>query len=174
MIKLKSLLTEGLDDPYRFSHSFETELVDTEDEESGETYKKDVMQPVQIVKFSTDNGVSYIWYARQNRYDPTLWEIAFGVEQVQDYSDTGHKLNIGITGTGNASRVFATVIAIINSFVEFDEDNYEVIRMLFTSKGDKRTRLYLNHIVPRIENFKVENSRNVGADETEIILIRTN
>lgn len=180
MIKLSNLLNESLDDPYRYSNSFKTETVnvdadssetvDVDDDSSGETYAKEVLSPVQIIKFKTTNGISYIWYAKQSRYDDTVWEIAFGVEKGIDYRGA-IQLDIGVTGTGNASRIFATVLAITNSFIEMDE-NYEIRRILFTSKGDNRTRLYVKYLVPRIENFKIENVRdNLG--ETEVMLIRT-
>jgi hypothetical protein len=172
MIKLKELLTEALDYPYKYSRSFKTELIDYEDPETGETYKKDVLKPVQLVKFKTDEGVPYLWYARQNRYDGTIWEIAFGIEKVINYDDDHYQIDIGVTGTGNALRIFATVVDIINSFVEFDEDNYEIQRLLFTAKGDKRSDLYINRLVPRIEKFKVESIRDNGGGEKEVMLIR--
>jgi hypothetical protein len=170
MIKLRQLL-ESLDTPYKHSHGFETEQIDFEDEETGQIYKKDVLKPVQIIKFKTDEGIPYIWYARQNRYDDTTWEIAFGVETGKD--EMGYKLDIELTGTGNAARIFATVINIINSFVEFDEDNFEIQRLTFSSKGEKRTKFYLNRLVPRIENFKLLDVQTNG-DETEVVLTRTN
>jgi len=171
MIKLKTLLTEALDYPYKYSRSFRTEQIDYEDPETGETYKKDVLSPVQIVKFKTDEGIPYLWYAKQNRYDDTIWEIAFGVNKGMD--DREHyQLDIGVTGTGNALRIFATVIDIINSFVEFNEDNYEIQRLMFTAKGNNRSALYVKRIVPRIEKFKVESVRDNGGGETEIMLTR--
>jgi hypothetical protein len=82
-----------------------------------------------------------------------------------------YSLDSGVTGTGNAFRIFATVIDIINSFIEFDDDFGEIQRILFTAKGDNRTKLYINRIVPRIEKFEVEDIRN-NLGETEILLIR--
>ena len=66
MVKLKNILMELLDrqDSYPFKRSFSTEEIDHEDEDTGETYKKDVLSPVQIVKFKTASNVPYIWYAK--------------------------------------------------------------------------------------------------------------
>lgn len=161
-----------MDSPYNYRHTFKTELVDHEDEETGETYKKDVLSPVQLIRFTTDAGIPYLWYAKQSRYDGTVWNIAFGVDKGMDDREY-HQLDIGMTGTGNAARIFATVIDIINSFIQWDDDYNEVQRLIFTSKGAKRTKFYLNQIVPRIENFKIENSRDIGGDETEIMMVRT-
>jgi hypothetical protein len=168
MIKLKSLL-ESLDSPYKYKHRFSTELVDHEDEETGETYKKTVLYPVQMIHFSTERGVPYLWYARQNRYDPETWEVAFGVDKGKDERGT-HSLDIGVTGTGDAARIFATVIDITNSFIEFDEDGYEVQRLMFSSKGSNRTKLYLR-LLTKIDKFKLDSVHTSG-DETIITLNR--
>jgi hypothetical protein len=167
---LPEKLMESLDSPYKYSCRFQTELIDYDDEETGETYKKDILQPVQIISFKTDADIPYIWYARQNRYDDTMWEIAFGVSQGQDERGT-HKLDIGLTGTGGASRIFATVIDITNSFIEYDNDNYEIQSLEIKSVGDKRTNVYLKLLLPRIEKFKVDYTNKSG-DETTIILKR--
>ena len=171
MINLKNILLEVLDDPYKHSHSFTTELMNVEDEETGETYKKDILSPVQIIKFKTDEGIPYIWYAKQSRYDNSIWEIAFGIETGVDYKGT-YQLNIGLSKTGNASRVFATVIDITNSFIEFDGDNYEIRIIVFTAKENKRAEFYIKRLVPLIDNFKVK-FIDRKSDETEIVLIRT-
>jgi len=169
MIKLKTLL-ESLDYPYKYSHKFKTELIDYEDEENGETYKKDILQPVQIISFKTDDGTPYIWYARQNRYDDTMWEIAFGIDQGQDTKGS-HKLNIDLTGASqNVMRIFSTIIDITNSFIEYDE-NYEIRRLIINSKGDKRTKVYITKLLPKIQKFRVESVSKSGED-TEIIMQR--
>jgi hypothetical protein len=170
MILLKELVTESLDTPYKYRNSFRQETIDYEDEETGEKYPKEVLSPVQIVKFKTDEGIPYLWYAKQSRYDSTYWTIAFGVETGVDDTER-YQLDIGTTKTGNAFRVFATVISIINSFIEFDDDNYEVQHLMFSSKGENRTRLYIKYLVPRIENFEIRDVRN-SSDETEVILDR--
>lgn len=172
MILLKHLLSEALEAPYKYKHSFTTEEVDYEDEDTGETYKKDVLRPVQIVKFKTAHGIEYMWYARQNRYNNTTWDIAFGVHDDTD-SRGEHKLNTGLTKTGDAFRVFATVIEITNSFVEFDGDNYEVLRMMVTAKEDHRANLYIKRFVPLIDNFKIESVERFHG-ETQITMVRTN
>jgi hypothetical protein len=148
-------LNESLDDPYKYSGTFSYETIDVEDEEIGATYKKDVFTPTQIIKFKTEDGVEYIWYAQQSRHNENFWTIAFGTYQGQDDRGT-HKLDINLTkNTKNPFRVFATVIAIINGFIELDEDQ-TVHYLQFDSEGDKRTQLYLNRLLPRIEHFVVD------------------
>lgn len=168
MIKMKQLV-ESFDNPYKYT-GFKTELIDYEDEETGETYKKDVLSPVQIVKFTSDNGVPYIWYARQNVHNDKAWEIAFGVNKGENERGA-YQLDIGITGGGNVMRIFSTVIDIINSFIEFDGDNYEIMWLTMSSKGDKRTRIYTDIILPRIEKLKIDHISKSG-DTTDITMIR--
>ena len=170
---IHEVLNEVLDSPYKYKHTFTTEEIDYEDEETGETYKKDVLSPVQIIRFKTDSGLEYMWYAKQNRYDDTMWEIAFGIHNETD-SRGSHQLNIGVTGSGNAFRVLATVIDITNSFIEFDEDNFEIRHIMFTAKGNNRAKLYIKRLEPLIEKFKVDNVRDNGYGETEVIMTRTN
>lgn len=171
MIKLKDLMFESLDSPYKYKHAFKTEEIDYDDEETGETYKKTVFSPVQIIKFKTDSGIDYLWYAKQNKYDDTIWNIAFGVETGVDYRGA-HQLDIGVTGKGDAFRIFATVIDITNSFIEQDENN-EILRIMFTAKGDNRSQLYIKRLAPLIQNFKIDGVHD-DLGETEIMMIRTN
>ena len=78
-MKYREFFVESLTDSYRYSAHFETGTIDHEDEDTGEVYKKDVLQPVQIVRFTGGDGTPYLWYARQDYHDNTLWTIAFGV-----------------------------------------------------------------------------------------------
>jgi hypothetical protein len=82
-------------------------------------------------------------------------------------------LDIELTNKGDAFKILSTVIDITNDFVRFDGDNYEVQRLMFTSKGNKRTALYLKRVVPRIEDFKVNDVNTMGT-ETTVFLSRTN
>ena len=170
MIKLKNIIFEILDNPYKYKHQFSTEIVDDEDEETGKTYKKEILCPVQIIHFLTEKGIPYLWYAKQSRYDNTTWEIAFGIEKSKDSRGT-HHLDIGITKTGDVFRIFSTIIDITNSFIECDDNYNEILRLILTSEGDKRTQLYINKIIPRIEKFKLESKHTIG-NETTITLIR--
>jgi hypothetical protein len=162
------ILRESLDNPYNWTGDFKTSIETQDWDDTGEEYDKDVLNPVQIIRFKTDGGIPYVWYARQNRYNDVYWEIAFGVETSNDEDIV--KLNIDKTGTGNAFRIFTTVLDIINSFIEFDE-NYEVQYLTFTSVGDNRTRLYKKYLIPKIEGFEIE-YENKSGDETEIHLMR--
>lgn len=148
-------LNESFDSPYRWNQSFTYENVEVEDDDTGETYTKEVFTPTQIIKFKTDEGIEYLWYARQSRHNEHFWTIAFGTYQGKN-SIGSHELDINLTkNTKNPFRVFSTVIEIINRFIELDED-YTIHNMQFDSEGDKRTSLYLNRILPKIEQFEVE------------------
>ena len=73
MIKLKNLINELLDyeDSYPFKHSqFSTEEIDYEDPDSGETYKKDVLSPVQIVRFK--HLMEYHIFGMQSKVGTTI------------------------------------------------------------------------------------------------------
>ncbi len=160
---------ESLDNPYPWRDQFKTSEVVDDWDDSGEEYSKDRLDPVQIIHFKTDDGIPYIWYAKQHRYSDVHWEIAFGVVKRQK-DDGGYETDIEKTGTGNAFRIFATVIEITNHFVEMDED-YEIQYLTFSSKGQNRTSLYKKYLVPRIENFEISHEQQSG-DESEIHLQR--
>ena len=172
MITFKQLL-EGLADTqgYKFKHSFKTEEIEVEDEDYNEVLK-DILSPVQIIRFTTDKGIPYIWYAKQDRHSDTHWHIAFGVDKGEKDLRGNMQLDITKTGTGDAMKVFATVIEITNSFVEFD-DNYEITHLMFESEGENRTDLYLKRLVPLIDNFKLNHVSKSGTTAT-VELQRTN
>jgi hypothetical protein len=159
---INKVLTESLDYPYKFKDTFKTENI-TDEDEDGEEYTKEVLKPVQIIHFKTDEGTPYIWYARQSRYDSNTWEIAFGINKGENLRG-GLDLDIKLTKTGNAMRVFSTIIEIINRFVEFDE-NYEIHRLTLTSDQPNRTKLYTNRLLPKIDNFRVTDVRNVHGED---------
>jgi len=171
-MKYPDFFTESLSDSYRYIADFKTETIDYEDEDTGKVYKKDVLQPVQIVHFTGGDATPYLWYARQDYHDNTLWTIAFGVSTgINARGD--NNLDIELTNKGDAFKILSTVIDITNDFIRFDDDNYEVQRLMFTSEGKKRTALYLKRVVPRIENFKVNDVNTMGTGST-VMLVRTN
>lgn len=150
-----SALNESLDDSYRYKGDWTYQTIEVDDEDTGETYKKEVFTPTQIIKFSTDEGVEYLWYARQSHQNENFWTIAFGTYQGRGYRGS-HKLDINLTkNTKNPFRVFSTVIDLINRFIELDEE-CTIQYLQFDSEGDKRTKLYLNRLLPRIEHFAVD------------------
>jgi len=171
-MKYRDFFTESLTDSYRYSAIFKTESIDYEDEDTGEVYKKDVLQPVQIVRFTGSDDTPYIWYARQDYHDTTLWTIAFGIVTGIDARGS-NKLDINLSNKNDAFKVLSTVIDITNDFVDFDDDHGEVQRMMFTSEGNKRTALYLKRVVPRIRNFKVDSVDRFGTEST-VVLVRIN
>ena len=170
-MKYRDFFTESLTDSYRYSVNFKTESIDYEDEDTGEVYKKDVLQPVQIVRFTGSDGTPYIWYAKQDYHDDTSWTIAFGIFTGIDARGS-NKLDINLSNKNDPFKVLSTVIDITNDFVDFD-DNYEIQSMMFTSEGDKRTALYLKRVVPRIRNFRVDSVNKMGTEST-VMLVRTN
>jgi hypothetical protein len=170
-MKYPDFFVESLTDSYHYSADFKTETIDHADEDTGEVYKKDVLQPVQIVRFTGGNATPYLWYARQDYHDNTLWTISFGVSTGIN-ARGANNLDIELTNMGDAFKIFSTVIDITNDFIRFDDDNYEVQSLMFTSEGEKRTALYLKRVVPRIENFKVSDVSTSGS-ESRVILSRT-
>lgn len=164
------LVVESLDNPFRWKGDFKTSDAIADWDDDGEEYSRDILNPVQIIHFQTDDGIPYIWYAKQNRYNDNYWEIAFGVVK-KEKDDGGFETDITKTGTGNSFRVFATVIDITNYFIEFDENN-EIHYLTFTSKGNNRTKLYKKYLVPRIDKFEISYEGSSGEDETEIHLQR--
>ena len=171
-MEYRDFFTESLTDSYRYSANFKTESIDYEDEDTGEVYKKDVLKPVQIVRFTGSDDTPYIWYAKQDYHDNTLWTIAFGVSTGIN-ARGANNLDIELTNKGDAFKILSTVIDITNDFVDFDDNNYEIQRMMFTSEGDKRTALYLKRVVPRIRNFRVDSVNKMGTEST-VMLVRTN
>ena len=161
--------SESLNNPYRYKNTFSYESIEKEDDD-GNIYMQEVFEPVQIIRFTTESGIPYLWYARQSRYDDIVWDIAFGVETGKDIRGNS-ELDITVTKTGDAFRVFATAIEILNKFIELDE-NYEIRLITFTSKGDNRTRLYAKRLIPMISNFELDLMSTEG-DETKFILSRT-
>lgn len=170
-MKYRDFFVESMSDSYRYSGTFETEVIDHDDEDTGETYKKDVLKPVQIIRFTGGDGTPYIWYARQDYHDNTLWTIAFGIFTGIN-ARGGNDLDIQLSNKNDSLRVLSTVIDITNDFIDFDDDHYEVQRIMFESKGNKRTELYLKRVLPRIRNFKVDSVNTIG-DESTVILVRT-
>lgn len=171
MIKLKKLIGEVIDDPYRYSSTFSYETITKQDDDTGDEYEVDVFSPVQIIRFKTDDGVEYLWYAKQSHYNENFWTIAFGVYKGTGYKGA-HEIDIELIGNSkNVFRVFATVLDITNRFIEIDENN-EIHYLSLESTGNKRTEFYLKHLVPRIEKFELETVQNNGMEESTITLVR--
>lgn len=161
-------LLEALDQPYPYKNTFKT-IERTDDwDGDGEEYSKDVLDNLQVVHFKSDDGTPYIWYAKQNIHNDHFWDIAFGLDKGRS-EEGGYKLDIELTNRNDSLRVLATILAITNSFIEWDEE-YEVRYLHFTSKGEKRTKFYLNVLVPRIQKFEIDHVEH--GPEASITLIR--
>lgn len=137
-------ITESFDDPYRYKSKWEEADLDPDDydEEDGIPLGERVAD-IQKAMFTTDDGIEYMWYAKQNRYEPSAFEVAFGVVKGIDAHNGKTQLDITKTNTGNQMRVFATAIAILNDFVEYFEDDVQYIS--FTAdkeQGESRSKLY--------------------------------
>lgn len=174
-MKLSSLLFEIFDDPYKYNSDFKTEEdPDYYDMDIDETYSKDVLVNPQLIYFNTDDNIKYLWYAKQNHFDEFTWHIAFGkVNESVEKNDTDElTVDISITGDKKAFRVFATVIAITNDFVEFAGN--DVRTLTFTSEEESRTKLYKRILKQQdiIDNFKLDSTQEIHG-ETHFNLKRT-
>ena len=103
-------------------------------------------------KFTAGNGISYI-IAFQRSTDPaddkkkSKWILEFvmdskGEKKAKELTGKSHVLSWGITGTGNASEVFATVIAATKEFVIKVKPDI----LGFSSEEPSRTKLYRSMI----------------------------
>lgn len=161
-------MLESMNDSYRTEGQFETEMMEVVDDDTGEDITKDVLLPVQIIRFTTAKNIEYLWYAKQNRYDDKTWEIAFGINK--GILDNGaNNIDINLQGSGDAFRILSTVADITNNFTDFGE--YDVLRLTFTAKEENRKNLYIKRIVPRIDGFELEHVENIHG-EFNISLIR--
>lgn len=161
------LFVERFDNPYKFHHRFSEEEIEVEDEETGETYTKSVLSPVQIIEFEGEKGMKYVWYARQSRYDETNWEITFGVEKSRGLNGS-YQLDIGLTNGGEVYRVFATVLEILHAFLEWGEEDGAIQSLWMSVEGEKRKRVYMNQLLPRIDGFDVSGVYPDGDDKWRI------
>lgn len=144
------LVYESLENTYDTVGEFE-ETTGEYDPDLG--YAPEELDPMQQIRFTTDKGVEYLWYAKQSRYTDTDWTIAFGV--VGETKPNGNiSLDITTNNKGDAMRVFATVIEITNEFVEFGEERIQSIN--FEAKEENRRNLYVKRLAPRLDGFKVD------------------
>lgn len=155
-------ITESFDDPYRYKTNWEEETLDPDDYDGEENIPLgERVAKVQTVKFTTDNGIEYMWYAKQNRYNPAAFEVAFGIVKGTNPHNGATELDIKKTNTGNQMRVFATVIAILNDFVEYFENDIQYIS--FTAdkeQGQSRAKLYKRILQSHIpDGFKLVDVR---------------
>ena len=99
------------------------------------------------------------------------------VNSDEEYADAGKTIYGISTYTGKSYNITlddmdSGNVEGLEQAIEFDENN-EISRLMFTEKGDNRANLYIKRLVPRIDNFKIENVSNLHG-ETEVTLIRTN
>ena len=143
------MMQESLTDSYNFNSTFKR----------GENGK---FESEQIIDFVDDHGTPFAWKA--TRTMGILWSISFGVKL------GGGKYDINQTNRGNAFKIFATVLAITNAFIDADQNN-EVRMILFTSKEDNRTKFYKRGL-RRIKDFELSYEPSLLGGETEFVLQR--
>ena len=99
-----------------------------------------------IAEFTTDTTPYWISFVRHDmaEEDADLWDVEFGVEGVN------YPKNMEVTGSGDASTVFATVIDIIRAFTR----THRAIILVFSAQGASRNKLYdrlTKRLSPRVE-----------------------
>lgn len=170
-MRAREFITEVFDNPLAFNAQWDEEDVP---EDEIEDYDGQLTYPsrIQTVDFTSPDGIPYLWYAKQNKYDDTAWEIVFGAKTGKTFRGND-KIDIGKTGTGNQMRIFATVLDITDEFVEYFE--YEVRNLYFTADKDdgmSRQKLYkkiLQHRMP--DGFALGGAEDRG-DEVHFTLNR--
>jgi hypothetical protein len=129
------LMSEGFDKPYRYSFS------------NAPTSRYEV-----AADFTTDAGIKYEVMFETSEYSDGAWDLAFEMVDAKKHSknptEGGWFTGLGITRTGDAFRVFATVIAIFKDFLE----KYEPNKVYFSATEKSRKDLYAAMIkrLPRI------------------------
>ena len=168
-MRIQEIINESLNSPYRYKKEWvELDSEEYNDGEYDDYYPQpgEKMAPLQTAKFTTDDGTQYLWYARQNRYEPSWFEVAFGVIKGTGFKDET-QLDITKTNTGDQYRVFATVINILDDFVGYFED--DVMTVSFTADkedGQNRTGLYkrlVDKYMPygfKLKEFKEDSSES--------------
>ena len=144
MISLISILIEVFDRPYPFSPS------------RGLSKERNY-------RFKTDAGLEYV--VSMGEEEEAYWQVEFK----QLGGPSGAKLDI--TGSGDAIRVFATVIEIIRDWVR--RENPSLFYFSSVSNEPSRTRLY-NTMMNRISLPGYRKSASPGPGTTEFIFIKTN
>ena len=153
-MRVHELLTESFESPFPYRANWEEE---TDDDEDSPYYQQEIPHGLQTVRFTTDDGITYLWYARSSNYDDHFWEIAFGVDsgRVSHRGDT--MIDIKRTGTGNQMRVFATIMAITTDFVEYFDDYVHQIYFTADTEDGNRARLYKRMAEKYFDNFNITN-----------------
>ena len=145
------LLREALEDSYNYTFDISESEVEADDW-GEESYTEMQMDSTQKASFQTEEGQKFLWTATENIVQGSsgTWEIAFGT--VEDFGDD--KIQIELTGQGNAFRILSTVVEITAEFLEYSkEEPMRVQYLKFRSKGSNRTKLYKNRLIPALEKI---------------------
>lgn len=113
-------------------------------------------------RFKTDAGLEYVVSIELE--DEAYWQVDFK----QLGGPSGSK--VGITGSGDAIRVFATVIEIIRDWV--GRENPSLFYFSSVSNEPSRTRLY-NTMINSLSLPGYRKSASPGPGTTEFIFIKT-
>ena len=87
-------------------------------------------------KAELENGMLGVIFSENYK---GLWEIMFGTNKQLTNRDRIAQLQYDATGTGNAARIFATVLVAIKKFTK-EHNDYRILN--FSAKGASRVRLY--------------------------------
>lgn len=85
-------------------------------------------------EFSTEKVPYWVSFIRHDMADTDadLWDVEFGVDGIT------YTKSLEVTGSGDASIVFATVIDIIQAFIR----THRAIILMFSAQGASRNKLY--------------------------------
>lgn len=128
MLSFRDFLRESLSTPYQWE--WDPAAVRTLPHDNGKTYVTNRMALFSTTQPDLDFEVTFT--------RGLAWWMSFGPtrESLDDVSGGFHKDVYGVLGTGNAFRVFATVIDILKDFVKLEHP--DTIR--FVGGGNARSR----------------------------------
>lgn len=93
--------------------------------------------PSRFSRSKQRHGVVYEWWVEDQHY-----EMTFSHEGSNEYETEFRNLtsgdSFGITGSGGAARVFATVVKIMEDFIKFSDPD----GISFSAKTESRKKLY--------------------------------
>jgi hypothetical protein len=133
----------------------------------------------QKVLFETEDGVKYLWMAERTK--EKSWSISFGVISKKYYkklSDNPHdnrkilkyssSMETKVTNSGNAMKVFSTVIKISLEFTKQFESITNMITFSSLVSEESRYKLYLKMAKRVKSDFEFLSSEPIKGDDGEV------